>query len=601
MKILIYIFYFSLFSFQVLSNETEVIELHENLTLDQIVLEKLDEDISINDEKLTLDNSDSNSEDAEITNNTSDEENVGQELVTESTESVIEEIQISTNFFTDSSISEIDGFLNNTKKLNSKVLQNEFSNFLQNLNLDYDIKKNKEIYFLIVKYFYETGNISRAYALVNNIEGQENLHEDFFTTIKLNYLLSTFQLEMLCEIRNESNISLENYLIEKIDIFCEILEGNISEAELLNSILIDTEKAIDQKFQDLYSIISGKTINNEIDSSNYLKNLVNNNLIFLYGAMARIAEIPLNKTFLSLDPKNLAIPIILNRSTPISLRIDAANQSFKNNIISIESLAALYQSVDFNSDQLNNPEQTLDNLEKNTELTMAYFFQLINVQIFPSERLQAILNFWSFANKNNLEQIAYALTYQTVESIEITAENLEYSTQIATSYIYNNDFKKALSWLEFYELTKGKDEKSSYVRILLNLYSSNDILSLINLINSNFSEIANSNIKENKELIFILLDLVKVNQNNELNENLDLIYEDRLMPSMFLINIINETIDNQNNDKFLIYSAISLNKRKWSDIHPQFLKLLLSGYLKYKNGILTKEIILEIFKDYKII
>ena len=40
---------------------------------------------------------------------------------------------------------------------------------------------------------------------------------------------------------------------------------------------------------------------------------------------------------------------------------------------------------------------------------MAYYFQLINIQIFPNERLEALINFWDFAKKNNLEEIAYAL------------------------------------------------------------------------------------------------------------------------------------------------------------------------------------------------
>ena len=45
---------------------------------------------------------------------------------------------------------------------------------------------------------------------------------------------------------------------------------------------------------------------------------------------------------------------ILNKSSPIEIRIKAATQSYINKIISIESLSALYQSVDFSSEELNN-------------------------------------------------------------------------------------------------------------------------------------------------------------------------------------------------------------------------------------------------------
>ena len=38
-----------------------------------------------------------------------------------------------------------------------------------------------------------------------------------------------------------------------------------------------------------------------------------------------------------------------------------------------------------------------------------------------------------------------------------------------------------------------------------------------------------------------------------------------------------------------------------NNIHPEHLKLILNGYLKYKDGSLFRDIILEVFKDYKFI
>ena len=143
----------------------------------------------------------------------------------------------------------------------------------------------------------------------------------------------------------------------------------------------------------------------------------------------------MNENFLKVDPKNLSIPIILNISTSIDLRIKAANESFFNNQISVESLAALYQSVDFISDQFNNQEETILSLSDRYEVMMAYYFQLINIQIFPSERLDALIKFWNFSKNHNLEEIAYALTNKIVDSIEISSENINYSSAIATSYI----------------------------------------------------------------------------------------------------------------------------------------------------------------------
>ena len=73
------------------------------------------------------------------------------------------------------------------------------------------------------------------------------------------------------------------------------------------------------------------------------------------------------------------------------------------------------------------------------------------------------------------------------------------------------------------------------------------------------------------------------------------------MPSILLYNEIKNSIVNNNDDKFLIYSLISLNKKNWYDIHPEHLKLILKGYLSYNDGILFRNLILEIFKNYKFI
>mgnify|MGYP003326233241 CR=1 FL=1 len=89
---------------------------------------------------------------------------------------------------------------------------------------------------------------------------------------------------------------------------------------------------------------------------------INKELIFLYSAMTRIAELPFSHEFYELDKQNLSIPIILNQSSPIDLRIKAANESFLENLITVDSLAALYMSADFNSDQfkMNGSGKTLN-------------------------------------------------------------------------------------------------------------------------------------------------------------------------------------------------------------------------------------------------
>ena len=323
--------------------------------------------------------------------------------------------------------------------------------------------------------------------------------------------------------------------------------------------MIESENNLDNYYQHLFSLIT-----NSADDTAFEKDIkkvnINNNLIFLYSAMTRIAELPFSNEFYEIDKKNLSIPIILNQSSPIDLRIKAANESFIENLISVDSLAALYMSADFNSDQLNNPIEAIDSFSNNNELSMAFLFQLVNIQIFPNDRLNALVQFWDFAKQNNLEEIAYKLSNNMLTSIEATTENIIFGPKIASAYIYNNNFEQALAWIELYENAKEVDAKSIYTRVLLDLYSTNNLDSFIKSLNLTLENYIDDQNNENEELFFVLKDVMNLDIKANTNINLDKIFDERLMPSILLYNEIKNSIDNNNDDKFLIYSIISLNK-----------------------------------------
>ena len=580
------IFLFLLLSNVTFSNEVEVIELHENKSLDQIVLDQLNDDTTdkMQSDDLILDNED-------ISNQTNENQNT-----------VVDELEIDKDsFWATITTEQLNKYLQNNMNLKSNILQTELSNFLELINLDYSIKKNREIFYLITNYFYQIGDISKAYNLLNTRDLSNDEKNTYYATIELNYLLSTFQLEQVCEYKKNYSldINLDNFILEKIDIFCLVLNQNFLEAELLNSILIDSEKELDEDFQRLYLTLIDNLEEDKSIKYNFENNL-NTDLIFLYSAMLRIADLPLTESFLNIDSKNLAIPIILNQSSPIELRLKAANKSFKNKNLSVESLAALYQSVDFDSEQLNDPEKFLNEFSNSTEISMAYYFQYINIQIFPKDRLDALISFWDFAIENDLEEIAYSLSYKIVQSIDISSDNLQFSPHIATCYIINKDFDKAAEWIEFFEITNEIKDEIYFTKVLLDLYSSSDINSIIKNISSNFEIFSNENSTKNNELIYVLLKILDNNEYIDIDENLNSIFDDRSFPSIFVIEKIKETINSNDMNKFLIYSTISINNKEWKDIHPEHLKILLNGFMQYDDEI-TRNIIIEIFKNYKIL
>jgi hypothetical protein len=242
--------------------------------------------------------------------------------------------------------------LKTLKHIKSKTLQREFINILSSIDLDDENMYIEKVYF-VVKKLYEMGEIEKAHNLVTKINldsddmNRQNL--EFFYLIKLNYLYSSYKLSEVCNLRLillEQSINLPKNLLQKSDIFCLTLENKFSEAKLLNSLLIESETSKDENFQNLFNFM---LLNENTNSFIPLTKIQSKDLVFLYSAMLRINELPLDKDFIELDPLNLSIPVILSESTSMDIRIKAAHRAYEDNLISINSLSALYQSVDFSS------------------------------------------------------------------------------------------------------------------------------------------------------------------------------------------------------------------------------------------------------------
>ena len=133
------------------------------------------------------------------------------------------------------------------------------------------------------------------------------------------------------------------------------------------------------------------------------------------------------------------------------------------------------------------------------------------------------------------------------------------------------------------------------------MYSTNDLDSFINSISLTLKNYTKEEDNQNTELLYVLKDVMNLDIISDTNINLNKIFDERSMPSIFLLNELNNSIINNNDNKFLFYSLISLNAKQWNNIHPEHLKLILNGYLNYNEGTLFRNLILEIFKSYKFI
>ena len=594
---------FILFTFSTKANDVQIIELHKNKSLDQLVLEKENNENEEGNEKKSINIKDDNNivEESDIIEDDSNLDNIDdQNINAESVDEQIVYIENETFFDLDNSLISIH--LETLKNIKSNILHREFINILASINLEDENIYSEKVYFAIKK-LYEMGEIEKAYKLVTKINlesaniDKKNLA--FFYLIKLNYLYSSYKLSEVCNLRLfllEQSINLPKNLLQKSDIFCLTLENKFSEAKLLNSLLVESETITDENFQKLFNFM----LLSEKDTSFIpFTNIQSKELVFLYSAMLRINELPLDKDFIELDPINLSIPVILSESTSMGIRIKAAHRAYDDGLISINSLSALYQSVDFSSNQFDDPDKTISSINDN-ELIMAYYYQLANIQIFPDERMDVILKFFDFAKKSGLENIAYAITEKIIETFNPTAENSQIGIEIAYANIANNNFDDALKWLNLYELNNSKDQKIDYAKFLIDLNQNDNLNTVINFLsdgNFNFDQI---NIQSSQESFQVIIDFLKIQNISNKNVKYSNILDDRIMPSYFLMNDIKRNILEDNDLTVFVLSLISMQNKNWIELHPEHLILTLEAMNLYNDGSLKKQIIIEILNELKI-
>ena len=236
---------FILFTFSTKANDVQIIELHKNKSLDQLVLEKENNENEECNEKNSINIKDDNNivEESNITENNSNLDNIDdQNINTESADEQIIYIENETFFDLDNSLISIH--LETLNNIKSNTLHREFINILPSINLEDENIYSEKVYFVIKK-LYEMGEIEKAYKLVKKIN-LESVNIDkknlaFFYLIKLNYLYSSYKLSEVCNLRLfllEQSINLPKNLLQKSDIFCLTLENKFSEAKLLNSLLV---------------------------------------------------------------------------------------------------------------------------------------------------------------------------------------------------------------------------------------------------------------------------------------------------------------------------------------------------------------------------
>ena len=457
MNILISLFFSITIAFSVFAEDIKIIELHDQ-TIDQILLNATsdNDDVNndINDEELTNPSSIIEDEDITIINSEESEQN--------------RTIKTFPDFWENADKDELLFLFDNLLVTNSSILNNTLINALTLNSLPPQGFEEDEFNHFKIINLIKLGQRKKAFNMIETLNENTD-YVDTFNLFKLNYYFSTYELVQACDFSNslnrkESKIN-ENFLL-KVDIFCTFLQNKIEEADFLNSLLEEMNDQDDYFQKIFFNLKESNKSKEDFSLINYDENSMS-----LYSAMIRIGEMPLNNKYLMHDPVNFSMPIVLSGSSDISLRLKAAHKAYQQGKFNADSLSALYQTVDFSYDELTNIE--LEKFDKNFEIGMSYLFQKANIQLLPITRVQSLVDFWSYAEKENFGSLAYDISRSLIDKIEPSPELSEHGIEIAKAHIHNSNFELADRWILFAENYKSEDEnfeeKIQSIKLLYNL------------------------------------------------------------------------------------------------------------------------------------
>ncbi len=600
MKLLFFLIIFIFFCQRSYSEEIKIIELDDQ-NIDQGLIK------SIEAEELSQDT-------PTVENKTDEELNTSEsKTILNESEIIVEEDEIDNeitslpDYWENADKDEIIFLFENMKPSYSNVLNDTLVEILK-----YNSKSPKnfnedDFNYLKIDSLIKLNERKEAFNMINLFNNNEK-HLNFYNVFKLNYYFSIYDLNQACDFANSNDIKdldiNKNYLL-KVDIFCSFIQNKINEADFLNSLLQDTNDN-DSYFQKIF--LNLKNSDNSLININSYE--LDQNLLPLYSAMIRVGDMPLSQKFLDYDSDNLSEPIILSRSSDISLRLSASHKAYMKKKFNAESLSALYQTVDFSSEELNNYDEMIKKLKNKPEICMAFLFQRATIQILPITRIQALLDFWNFAEQNDLDILAYDVSQKFINTIEPSSELSEFGISIARAHIYNNNFDLADEWILFSENylsdESNYEEEMESLKLLYNLKNSNNDNEFNNILIANLYQLdsflykkINNNI-DKQEILLTVLSAINENFETSLSKNRKLV-DKREMPSRYLINKIKYSYKSKNYGELILSIIISMTDKNWNEVHPEHLRIILSSLQDNLTEGIFREIILEILKETKII
>ncbi|MFQ5958505.1 MAG: hypothetical protein ACE5LF_03965 [Alphaproteobacteria bacterium] len=218
----------------------------------------------------------------------------------------------------------------------------------------------------------------------------QQLHDAVLARARLDALLLTADHVGACGQARELVRSDESPYWDKVLIFCQALNGQHDAAALGVALLRERGADDDPAFRQLLRALAGES---DIDLSGLSEPTA------LHLAMLNAARVPAPESAVESASPAIARAVALTATTPLELRLRAAERAEAMGVLPTETLVELYASVAFTTKELANP-LTRAKTDQGP-MTRALLYQALRNQVVPAARAEVLRACWRLGRESD--------------------------------------------------------------------------------------------------------------------------------------------------------------------------------------------------------
>ena len=445
-----------------------------------------------------------------------------------------------------------------------------------------DVPKSKDPMDLIlirINKLIEIGDFENAKSLIDLVKWvpyKEDNVEILIKQTEINLSLNNFDLAC-SDIEEKRKKFNENNFWAKVEIFCQILNGDTNKANLSISLLKEDQNFNDDNFLE---IIDSLIYKEEIKSGNLF------DLDLLNLVMTRVANINIKESYVLNDNPLFLTMIYRMSNAPIKLRIEAIEKSKKLLNLPIETIEEIYNSYDLK--EKDKKISLDDNILLGSD-TQSILFQMAITEDYEERKAKILKKALELASINGNFTLISKLNLNSILEIKPSKKISWFSNYAAKSLLISNKKEEAMAWYEISKKEKNKNPQlfNDFIElwVIVELLNLNDKENQYKNISQNeIFESINKFESQNIKLEFDTFGLyileyfgMKINPQFWLTNLENEEIESKQLPNSSLISLLKNASENQKVGETILLILMSLGNKNFNQLHPFFLQIVISS------------------------